>query len=74
MTRPILSEGARIHARYDVIWVGNFGELRSNACRRIRAKALQEAVEAGSGFIHTGGESSFHGTAELQPAMIEATT
>lgn len=66
-----LSDGAGIHARYDAIWVGSF-EFLGKVLPKETAKALQEAAKAGSGFIVTGGEGSFHG-GNGHAALIEAT-
>jgi len=66
-----LSDGAGIHARYDAIWVGSF-EYLAKVLPNATAKAVQEAVRAGSGFIATGGEGSFHG-GNGHAALIEAT-
>lgn len=55
-----LTDGAALHARYDAIWVGCF-EALAKVLPRQSAKAIADAVKAGTGFIITGGEGSFHG-------------
>lgn len=64
-------DGAAIHAKYDVIWLGNF-EALSKALPPFAALALQNAVRLGTGFIVTGGDGSFHGGAG-HAAVTEAT-
>ncbi len=66
-----LVDGAALRARYDVIWLGSFQTL-AKVLPAETAKALSEAVKAGSGFIHTGGEGSFHGGLG-RAALVEAT-
>ena len=66
-----LNDGAAIHARYDAIWVGCF-EFLGKVLPKETGVALKEAVKAGSGFIVTGGEGSFHG-GDGHAALIEAT-
>jgi hypothetical protein len=55
-----LADGARLHAKYDAIWVGSF-EALAKVLPQESAKGIAEAVKAGTGFIITGGEGSFHG-------------
>jgi len=55
-----LADGAALHAKYDVIWVGCF-EALAKVLPQETAKAIAEAVKAGTGFVITGGEGSFHG-------------
>jgi beta-mannosidase len=66
-----LTDSAVLHARYDAIWLGSF-EFLAKVLPRESAKAIQEAVKAGSGFIVTGGEGSFHG-GDGHAALVEAT-
>jgi beta-mannosidase len=66
-----LNDGATIHARYDVIWLGSF-EALAKVLPQKTATALVDAVRAGSGFIHTGGPGSFHG-GQGHSALVEAT-
>jgi len=66
-----LVDGAALHAKYDVIWVGCFMSL-SKVLPQRTGRAIADAVTAGTGFIHTGGEGSFHGGAG-HAAMLEAT-
>jgi hypothetical protein len=51
--------------------VGSF-EFLGKVLPKETAKAVQEAVKTGSGFIDTGGEGSFHG-GDGHAALIEAT-
>ena len=72
-----LKDGAAIHSRYDVVWLGSFS-LLGKVLPKETAKAVKDAVAAGSGFIATGGEGSFHGSeltlwGEGQPALVDAT-
>ena len=72
-----LKDGAAVHSRYDVIWLGSFS-LLGKVLPKETAKAVKDAVAAGSGFIATGGEGSFHGSeltlwGEGQPALVDAT-
>jgi len=55
-----LADGAGLHKKYDVIWVGCF-EALAKVLPEASAKAIAEAVQAGTGFVITGGEGSFHG-------------
>jgi len=55
-----LADGAALHAKYDVIWVGCF-EALAKVLPQQTATAIADAVKAGTGFIITGGEGSFHG-------------
>jgi beta-mannosidase len=66
-----LNDGAAIHARYDVIWLGSF-EALAKVLSKETATALVAAVKAGSGFIHTGGPGSFHG-GQGHSGLVEAT-
>jgi len=67
-----LVDGPALRARYDAIWLGCFEGL-AKVLPTQTTKALNEAVKAGSGFIHTGGDGSFHG-GEGHAAVIEATS
>jgi len=55
-----LGDGAVLHGKYDVIWVGCF-EALAKVLPEASAKAIAEAVKAGTGFVITGGDGSFHG-------------
>jgi hypothetical protein len=66
-----LADGAVLHAKYDVIWVGCF-EALAKVLPEASAKAIAEAVKAGSGFVITGGDGSFHG-GHGHAAVIEGT-
>ncbi len=70
MSRDLI-DGAAIHARYDAIWVGSY-EFLGKILLKATGVAVNEAVKAGSGFIVTGGEGSFHG-GDGHAALIEAT-
>lgn len=66
-----LVDGAAVRAKYDAIWLGSF-EALAKVLPAETAKALAEAVKAGTGFIDTGGEGSFHGGLG-RAALVEAT-
>ncbi len=66
-----LADGAAVRAKYDAIWLGSF-EALAKVLPGATAQALDEAVKAGTGFIHTGGEGSFHGGLG-RAALVEAT-
>jgi hypothetical protein len=66
-----LADGAGLHAKYDAIWVGCF-EALAKVLPEASAKAIAEAVKAGSGFVITGGDGSFHG-GHGHAAVIEGT-
>jgi hypothetical protein len=66
-----LKDGAALRAKYDVIWLGSFQTL-AKVLPDETAKALVAAVKAGTGFIHTGGDGSFHGGLG-RAALVEAT-
>jgi beta-mannosidase len=55
-----LSDSTALHAKYDAIWIGCF-EALAKVLPQASAKAIADAVKAGTGFIITGGEGSFHG-------------
>ena len=59
MSRDLV-DGAALHAKYEVIWIGCF-EALAKVMPTESAKAIVEAVKAGSGFIITGGDGGFHG-------------
>jgi beta-mannosidase len=66
-----LADGAAVHAKYDAIWIGCFESL-AKVLPAETARAIDEAVKAGSGFIITGGDGGYHG-AQGHAAVIEAT-
>lgn len=66
-----LYDGATIHAKYDVIWLGTFTNF-AKFVPEATTSALRDAVKAGTGFIHTGGVGSFHG-GEGHAALLGAT-
>ncbi len=66
-----LSNAQALHAKYDVIWVGCF-EALAKVLPDSSARAIAEAVKAGSGMIVTGGDGSFHG-GQGHAAIWEAT-
>ena len=55
-----LRQAEELRKNYDVIWLGSF-EALWKVLDDDMAAGLAQAVRAGVGFIHTGGESSFHG-------------
>jgi beta-mannosidase len=66
-----LSDGVALHARYDAIWLSSF-EALAKVLPEQSAHALAEAVHLGTGFVHTGGDGSFHG-GHGHAAIVEAT-
>jgi len=56
-----MNDGAALHAKYDVIWLGPFENIWKVLTASPAPEAIAAAVKAGTAFIHTGGESSFHG-------------
>jgi beta-mannosidase len=66
-----LADGNALHAKYDVIWVGCF-EALAKVLPAESAKAIAEAVKAGTGFIITGGDGGFHGGL-AHASVVEAT-
>jgi uncharacterized membrane protein len=66
-----LADGNALHAKYDVIWVGCF-EALAKVLPAQSAKAIAEAVKAGTGFIITGGDGGFHGGL-AHASVVEAT-
>ena len=66
-----LADGNALHAKYDVIWVGCF-EALAKVLPAESAKAIAEAVKAGTGFVITGGEGGFHGGL-AHASVVEAT-
>ena len=66
-----LADGAALHARYDVIWLASF-ENFEKVFDPPAAQGVKQAVAAGTGFIHTGGEASYHG-GQARQALLELT-
>ena len=66
-----LVDGPTLRTKYDVIWLGCFESL-AKVLPAETGKAIVDAVKAGSGFIHTGGDGSYHGGLG-HAAVIEAT-
>lgn len=66
-----LADGAALHAKYDVIWLAPF-ENFEKVFDPVAAEGVKQAVSAGTGFIHTGGESSYHG-GQARQALVELT-
>ena len=66
-----LADGAALHAKYDVVWIGCF-EALAKVLPAESAKGIAEAVKAGSGFIITGGDGGYHGGLG-HAAIVEAT-
>ena len=69
--RGDLADAAALHAKYDVIWIGCF-EALAKVLPTESAKAIEQAVKAGSGFIITGGDGGFHG-GQGHAAVVEGT-
>jgi hypothetical protein len=66
-----LADGTALHAKYDVIWLAAF-ENFEKVFGLAAAQGVKQAVTAGTGFIHTGGESSYHG-GQAHQALLELT-
>ncbi len=66
-----LADGAALHAKYDVIWLATF-ENFEKVFDPAAADGVKQAVAAGTGFIHTGGEASYHG-GQARQALLELT-
>ena len=66
-----LADGAVLHAKYDVIWLASF-ENFEKVFDPAAAQGVKQAVAAGTGFIHTGGEGSYHG-GQARQALLELT-
>lgn len=56
-----MKDGAALHAKYDLIWLGPFENIWKVLTSDSAPAAIADAVKSGTAFIHTGGESSFHG-------------
>lgn len=56
-----INDGALLHARYDVIWLGPFESIWKVLTNSPAPQAIADAVKAGTAFIATGGRNSFHG-------------
>jgi hypothetical protein len=55
-----LRDGRELRRKYDVIWLGSF-EALWKVLDEDMAEGMAQAIHEGVGFIHSGGESSFHG-------------
>jgi beta-mannosidase len=66
-----LADGAALHAKYDVVWLATF-ENFAKVLDPAVANGIKDAVSAGTGFIHSGGEASYHG-GNARQALIELT-
>jgi len=55
-----LKNPAAIRARYDVVWLASLDSLWK-LMDDAMADGLRQAIDDGVGFIHSGGEGSFHG-------------
>ena len=66
-----LRDGAALHLKYDAIWLASFEALAKVLPER-SAQAIADAVKQGTGFIHSGGDGSFHG-GHGHAAIVEAT-
>ena len=56
-----MNDGAALHSKYDVIWVGPFESFWKVLTNAPAPAAIAEAVKMGTAFIHSGGDASFHG-------------
>jgi beta-mannosidase len=66
-----LRDGAALHLKYDAVWLASFEALAKVLPGR-SAQAIADAVKQGTGFIHSGGDGSFHG-GHGHAAIVEAT-
>jgi beta-mannosidase len=66
----VLRDPETLCEQYDAVWLGSFDSLWKLMDDEM-AKGLAGAIERGVGFIHTGGEGSFHGGAG-RGALIDA--
>ena len=66
-----LVDGAALRHKYDVIWIASFQSL-AKVLKPQTVTAIADSVKAGTGFIHTGGDGSFHGGIG-HAAMLEST-
>ena len=64
-----MNDGAALHAKYDVIWVGPFESFWKVLTNAPAPAAIADAVKAGTAFIHSGGTSSFHGGFEVASVL-----
>jgi beta-mannosidase len=55
-----LGDPDELRKRYDLVWLGSFDSFWKLLDTR-SAEGLKEAIRGGLGFIHSGGEGSFHG-------------
>lgn len=55
-----LRNADELRRKYDVIWLGSF-EAIWKVLDDDMADGIAQAVKSGVGFVHTGGQSSFHG-------------
>lgn len=68
----VLDDGATLHGKYDVIWLASF-ENFAKIFPPAAAQGVKQAVAAGTGFIHTGGQGSYHG-GQTRQALVELTS
>jgi beta-mannosidase len=66
-----LRDGAALHLKYDAVWLASFEALAKVLPGR-SAQAIADAVKQGTGFIHSGGDGSFHG-GHGHASIVEAT-
>jgi hypothetical protein len=64
-------DGSAVHSSYDVVWLASF-EALAKVLPEKSARAIAEAVQLGTGFVHTGGDASFHG-GHGHASIVEAT-
>lgn len=55
-----LRDSAQLRQKYDVVWLASFDSLWK-LLDPADADGLKNAIQQGIGFIHTGGQGSFHG-------------
>lgn len=66
-----LHDGTALHLKYDAVWLASF-EALAKVLPGSSAQAIADAVKQGTGFIHSGGDGSFHG-GHGHAAIVEAT-
>ena len=56
----LLRSASEIREKYDLVWLTSLDSFWK-VLGHDAGRALQEAINQGTGFIHTGGQNSFHG-------------
>lgn len=62
---------ADLAARFDVVWFSGW-DYAAHQFRALEWQRIAAAVEAGVGFVHTGGQASFHG-GDGRGALLDCT-